>query len=147
MSEVIWQQQPWGTATGSVRAGEPGRFPAAETPTGDPVELGIGTRYPETNEFKGCEPHHLRRRALQLQPVRQILELAACVLMVMGKGPRAWVVLVHRHWIAKHTGWKVRLAGYQEGGRGKAVARKGRRCRCVNAVMTTMWALSPRPNF
>ncbi len=52
-------------------------------PTGDPVELGVGTRYPETSGFKGYEPRHLR--ALQLQPVRQILELAACVLLVMGK--------------------------------------------------------------
>ncbi len=46
----------WETVTGSVRAGEPGRFPAAETPTGDPVELGVGIRYPETNGFEGCEP-------------------------------------------------------------------------------------------
>ncbi len=76
----------------------PAAFLPRRPPTGDPIELGVGTRYPETSGFKGCEPRHLRRRALQLQPVGQILELAACVLLVMGKamaGKGRW-----RHWVS-----------------------------------------------
>ncbi len=67
---------------------------------------------------------------------------AVCVLMVMGKGPRVRAVSVHSHWMAKHTSWKVGLGGYQKGGLGKVVERKGRWHHCVGAVMATMWALS-----
>jgi hypothetical protein len=73
---------------------------------------------------------------------RGVVELAVCVLMVMGKGPRVRAVSVHSHWMAKHTSWKAGLGGYQKGGLGKAVERKGRWHHCVSAVMATMWALS-----
>jgi hypothetical protein len=104
-----------GAAARSVRACKPGRCPAAVLLPETLAGLGPGVLRPASSRafssrllhwqalwlrpvgegqeewsvdwvgLDGCEPRHLRRRALQLQPVGQILELAACVLLVMGK--------------------------------------------------------------
>ncbi len=73
---------------------------------------------------------------------RGIVELAVCVLMVMGKGPRVRAVSVHSHWMSKHTSWKVGWGVTRREVLGKAVERKGKWHHRVSAVMATMWALS-----
>ncbi len=106
-----------GALTGSVRVVRPGRCP-------------VSAPCPEAN-VAVC--------GSVVAAAWGLVELAVCVLMVMGKGPRVRAVSVHSHWMAKHTSWKAGLGGYQKGG---LVERKGKWHHRVSAVMATMWALS-----
>jgi hypothetical protein len=77
-----------------------------------------------------------------MRPVNDRVVSVIWVHMVVRKGLMVRAVSVHSHWMAKHTSWKAGLGGFQKGGLGKAVERKGRWHHCVSAVMVTMWALS-----